>query len=170
MSYPHNMHRALSYRQCEKYVFVRKGKGKGGKKKPQDLPAARTPGKQFRDLSSCTGSSSSTLETGSEMARHPACNSTRSLLAWTVIRLLLTSHAGLCYQSKTHHRGFPGGAVVDSLPANAGDAGSGPGLGGSHMPRSSWAREPQLLSLRVWSLCSATRGPDGEGPAHRDEE
>ena len=33
-----------------------------------------------------------------------------------------------------------------------------------------WAREPQLLSLRVWSLCSATRGPDGEGPAHRDEE
>ena len=28
---------------------------------------------------------------------------------------------------------------------------------GSHMPRSDWAREPQLLSLRVWSLCSATR-------------
>ena len=25
------------------------------------------------------------------------------------------------------------------------------------MPWSSWAREPQLLSLRVWSLCSATR-------------
>ena len=25
------------------------------------------------------------------------------------------------------------------------------------MPRSSWAREPQLLSLRVWSLCSTTR-------------
>ena len=25
------------------------------------------------------------------------------------------------------------------------------------MPRSGWAREPQLLSLRVWSLCSATR-------------
>ena len=23
--------------------------------------------------------------------------------------------------------------------------------------RSDWAREPQLLSLRVWSLCSATR-------------
>ena len=53
--------------------------------------------------------------------------------------------------------GFPGGAVVESLPANAGDTGSGPGLGGSHMPRSSWAREPQLLSLRVWTLCSATR-------------
>ena len=25
------------------------------------------------------------------------------------------------------------------------------------MPQSSWAREPQLLSLCVWSLCSATR-------------
>ena len=24
------------------------------------------------------------------------------------------------------------------------------------MPRSAWAREPWLLSLRVWSLCSAT--------------
>ena len=52
---------------------------------------------------------------------------------------------------------FPGGAVVESLPANAGDMGSSPGLGRSHMPRSKWAREPQLLSLCVWSLCSATR-------------
>ena len=25
------------------------------------------------------------------------------------------------------------------------------------MPRSNWAREPQLLSLRVWSLCSTRR-------------
>ena len=67
-------------------------------------------------------------------------------------------------RSKTG-KGFPGGAVVESLPANAGDTGSSPGLGGSHMPRSNWAREPQLLSLRVWSLCSAAgeaatvRGP-----------
>ena len=53
--------------------------------------------------------------------------------------------------------GFPGGAVVESLPANAGDTGSSLGLGRSHMPRSNWAREPQLLSLRVWSTCSATR-------------
>ena len=55
--------------------------------------------------------------------------------------------------------------MVGSLPANAGDAGSSPGLGGSRVPRSNWAREPQLLSLRIWSLCSATgeaamvRGP-----------
>ena len=61
--------------------------------------------------------------------------------------------------------GFPGGTVVESLPANAGDTGSSPGLGRSHMPQSSWAHEPQLLSLRVWSLWSATseaavvRGP-----------
>ena len=47
--------------------------------------------------------------------------------------------------------------MVENLPANAGDTGSSPGLGGSHMPQSSWVREPQLLSLRIWSLCSATR-------------
>ena len=47
--------------------------------------------------------------------------------------------------------------MVENLPANARDTGSSPGLGRSHMPRSNWACEPQLLSLRVWSLCSATR-------------
>ena len=31
--------------------------------------------------------------------------------------------------------GFPDGTVVKSLPANAGDMGSSPGLGRSHMPR-----------------------------------
>ena len=69
-------------------------------------------------------------------------------------------------------RGFPGGAVVESLPASAGDTGSSPGLGRSHMPRSSWAREPQLLSLRIWSLCSAAREAAivrGPRTAHRDE-
>ena len=58
---------------------------------------------------------------------------------------------------KKFSQGFLGGAVVESLPASAGDTGSSPGLGRSHMPRISWVREPQLLSLRVWSLCSATR-------------
>ena len=47
--------------------------------------------------------------------------------------------------------------MVENLPANAGDTGSSPGLGRSHTPRSNWAREPQLLSLRIWSLCYATR-------------
>ena len=54
-------------------------------------------------------------------------------------------------------QGFPGGAVVENLPANAEDTGSSPGLGRSHVLRSNWACEPQLLSLRIWSLCSATR-------------
>ena len=58
---------------------------------------------------------------------------------------------------KSMYWGFPGGAVVGNLPANAGDMSSSPGLGRSHMPRSNWAHEPQRLSLCVWSLCSTTR-------------
>ena len=38
-------------------------------------------------------------------------------------------------ESRVRLRGFPGGAVVENLPANAGDTGSSPGLGRSHMPR-----------------------------------
>ena len=49
--------------------------------------------------------------------------------------------------------------MVGNLPAGAGDAGSSPGLGGSHMPRSTWACAPQLLSLR-----SGARGPRLLGP------
>ena len=37
---------------------------------------------------------------------------------------------------KKEDTGFPGGAVVENLPANAGDRGSSPGLGRSHMPQS----------------------------------
>ena len=59
--------------------------------------------------------------------------------------------------NKMKRQGFPGGAVVEGLPAGAGDTGLSPGLGGSHVPRSTWARGPRLLSLRVWSLCSTTR-------------
>ena len=44
---------------------------------------------------------------------------------------------------KTLRLGFPGG-----LPANAGDMGSSPGPGRSHIPRSIEAHAPQLLSLR----------------------
>ena len=43
---------------------------------------------------------------------------------------------------------FPGGTVVKNLPANAGDTGSSPGPGRSHMLQSNKARVPQLLSLR----------------------
>ena len=37
---------------------------------------------------------------------------------------------------KTLLWGFPGGAVIETLPANAGDMGSSPGLGRSHIPQS----------------------------------
>ena len=35
-----------------------------------------------------------------------------------------------------YDRGFPGGAVVKNPPASAGDMGSSPGPGRSHMPQS----------------------------------
>ena len=53
--------------------------------------------------------------------------------------------------------GFPGGAVVKNLPANAGDTGLSPGPGRPHMLWSYWARAPQLLSLNAYSPCSTTR-------------
>ena len=72
--------------------------------------------------------------------------------------------------------GFPGSAVVGNPPVSAGDAGSSPGPGGSHMLQSNWARalqllslcsrarEPQLLSLRARRPCSAV----GEATTMRD--
>ena len=65
---------------------------------------------------------------------------------------LLCEDKTICLQSKHHQSlyvrlcdrslsikekgGFPGGAVVENLPANAGDTGLSLGLGRSHMPRS----------------------------------
>ena len=48
-----------------------------------------------------------------------------------------------------YSRDFPGGTVVKNPPANAGDTGSSPGPGRSHMPRSNSGRVPQLLSPRA---------------------
>ena len=48
-------------------------------------------------------------------------------------------HSGctnLYSHKKKNVQGFPGGAVVENPPAKAGDTGSSPGLGRSHMPRS----------------------------------
>ena len=63
--------------------------------------------------------------------------------------------------------------MVECLPADAGDGGSSPGLGRSHMPWSDWARGPRLLGLRVWSLepgamLRGRRGRGGGRPAQRD--
>ena len=49
---------------------------------------------------------------------------------------------------KNSMRDFLGGAVVKNLPASAGDMGSIPCPGGSHMRRSNYVCVPQLLSLR----------------------
>ena len=38
-------------------------------------------------------------------------------------------------ENQKREGGFPGGAVVKNPPANAGDMGSSPGPGRSHMPR-----------------------------------
>ena len=61
--------------------------------------------------------------------------------------------------------------MVENLPAKAGDTGSSPGMGRPHMPRSNWAREPQLTEPAHLEpvLCNKT-GHDSERPAHRDEE
>ena len=74
-------------------------------------------------------------------------------------------------------RDFAGGTVVKNPPANAGNTGSSPGLGRSHMPRSNQARAPQLLSLRsrahkpqLLSLCAATteaREPRARAPQEK---
>ena len=49
-------------------------------------------------------------------------------------KLLLEGSERYC--DKEGVRDFPGGAAVKNPPANAGDAGSSPGPGRSHMPRS----------------------------------
>ena len=60
--------------------------------------------------------------------------------------------------------GFPGGAVVENPPANAGNTGSSPGPGRSHMPRSNSARAPQLLSLRSRARAPRAHAPQREKP------
>ena len=69
------------------------------------------------------------------------------------------------------HWGFPGGAVVESLPANAGDTGSEPWSG--KIPHAAeqlgpWATitEP----ARLEPVLRNRRGRDRERAAHRDEE
>ena len=94
------------------------------------------------------------------------------------------------YSLRNTFQGFPGGPVVESLPANAGDTGSSPALGGSHMPRSSealchnywacaleaashnyWALVPQLLKpVRLEPVLHNKRSHRNEKAAHRKED
>ena len=79
--------------------------------------------------------------------------------------------------------GFPRGTVVKNPPANAGDMGSSPGPGRSHMPQSNWALTSQLLSLcsrahepqllkpaRLEPTLCNKRSHRNEKPVHRNEE
>ena len=61
--------------------------------------------------------------------------------------------------------------MVESLPANAGDAGSGPGLGG--IPRAAERLGPWATiagPVRLEPVLRNERGRGSERPAHRDEE
>ena len=58
---------------------------------------------------------------------------TRIQISWL---LVYCSIHDICLLLKKSLSGFPGGAVVENLPANAEDTGSSPGLGRFHMPRS----------------------------------
>ena len=66
---------------------------------------------------------------------------------------------------------FPGGAAVKNPPANAGDTGSSPGSGRSHMPQSNWARVPQLLKPECLEpVLRNKRSHCSEKPTHQNEE
>ena len=68
-------------------------------------------------------------------------------------------------------QGFPGGAVVKNPPANAGDMGSSPGPGRSHMPQSKkpmrhnyWACPLEPTSHNYWVCAPRARAPQQEKP------
>ena len=52
-----------------------------------------------------------------------------------MLEILRMKRMGKGNFKKISFEGFPGGSVVESLPADAGDADSCPGPGRSHMPR-----------------------------------
>ena len=65
---------------------------------------------------------------------------------------------------KCEHAGFSGGSVVKNPPANAGNMGSIPSPGRSHMLQSNQPREPQLLK----SAHSRARAQQQEKPLQRE--
>ena len=93
----------------------------------------------------------------------------------------ICSHLGEKKKFKKVAWDFPGSVVVKNPPANAGDMGSIPGLGGPHTWQSNLAREPQLLSLcsKAWEpqllkrpclrACVPEKPPQGEACAPQPE-
>ena len=57
-----------------------------------------------------------------------------------IVKIFSITHKNTTYYLLSPHKNdledFPGGTVVKNPPANAGDTGSRPGQGRSHMPRS----------------------------------
>ena len=69
--------------------------------------------------------------------RHQQGNSSSATSSrWKPVSLRTLWKLSSSENVKTELAGFPGGAVVENLLANAGNMGSSPGLGRSHMPRS----------------------------------
>ena len=72
----------------------------------------------------------------------------------------LRSHELLLVAKYEKNKGFPGGSVVKNPPINAGDTGSIPGSGRTHVPWSYRASVPQPLSLcpgaQKWQPLSPT--------------
>ena len=66
---------------------------------------------------------------------------------------------------------FPGDAVFKNPPANAGDTGSGPGPGRSHVPQSNEAHAPQLMKPACLEPMQRNkRSNSNEKPVHRNKE
>ena len=61
--------------------------------------------------------------------------------------------------------------MVKNPPDNAGDTGSIPGPGRSHMPRSNWSRGPQLLEpTQLEPMLHSRRGHCNEKPVHHSKD
>ena len=66
--------------------------------------------------------------------------------SWNLPIYISTPGRCACLCSKNMFWDIPGGPLVENPLPNAGDTGSIPSLGRSHMPWSNWAQAPQLLS------------------------
>ena len=103
-------------------------------------------------------------------------------VGWWLYNIVNVLNTTEMYTLKWLSLGFPCCAVVGSPPAKAGDAGSSPGPGGSHMPQSGKAHASQLLRLRsggrepllltptcLEPMLHNKRSHRNEKPAHRKE-
>ena len=74
-------------------------------------------------------------------------------------------------KKKKKIKDLTGGTLVKNPPANAGDVGSSPSQGRSHMPRSNEARASQLLNPACLEpTLRNKRSHHYEKPAHRNKE